>query len=613
MAWQEEKQYDVVVIGGGLAGMCAALASARNGARTAIVQGRGVWGGNASSEVRMHIVGASCHNSKKNLNESGILLELLLENKRRKPSQNFSIWDSVLWEKMHYQEGLDCYLNTDVRSADVANGRITAVHGYQSTTETEYTFRASIFVDATGHGTVGVAAGAKSRVGSESKAEFGEPTAPDQPNTDTMGSTIMFQAVNRGKPVPFVKPFWAYSYTEEDLKYRSHYTCTKALGEGGKFESYSGGETNALPDFSTFDSGYWWLELGGDAEDNVRQAEEIRDELLKTLYGVWDHIKNCGDHGAENYDLEWVGMVPGYRESRRLEGAYILTENDVRQNRIFEDAVAYGGWPMDVHTPGGVRDLDKLPSAVYNFSGCYTIPYRCYYSAGLSNLMMAGRDISLSKMAFSSARVMGTGAIGGQAAGTAAAMAVRQGVDPAQVDVHALQQRLLKQDCYLPGFANDDPADFARQAKPAANGCAPGCEAEHVINGVARTTAGGCNVWESLPLSQGDAALTLAFERRHFVGEIRLTFDPNLSREIMPSITSTVRNRQCEGSPDELVRDYHAVLKAGGKEVWRQTVTENAQRLNVLTPKLEADELQIIVTATHGHPAARIFEVRLYE
>ena len=599
-----EKQFDVVVIGGGMSGICAAIASARNGAKTALVQSRGVLGGNASSEIRMHIVGASCHNSKKNLAESGILLEILLENKRRNPYQNFSIWDSVLWEKVHFQENLTLFLNTDVRSAQMEGKRILSVTGYQNTTETDLTFLADIFIDATGHGTVGVLAGAKSRVGSEGKAEFDEPTAPDQPNTDTMGSTIMFQAVNRGKPVHFEKPHWAYSYTEEDLKHRSHYNCTKTLGEG---------DNKALPDFSTFDSGYWWLELGGDNEDNIKNAEEIRDELLKTLYGVWDHIKNAGDHGAENYDLEWVGMVPGYRESRRLEGPYLLNENDVRANRIFEDAVAYGAWPMDVHTPGGILDTDKLPSAVYNFEGHYTIPYRCYYSKDVDNLMMAGRNISTSKMAFSSTRVMGTCAIGGQAAGTAAAMAVKEKILPAQVNVSALQQRLLRQDCFIPGFKNQDEKDFAPLCRIHANGAKENCPAENVVNGIARTTEEGENAWESLPLREKKAQITLAFDRARQVGSVQLAFDPNFTREIMPSITSTVRDRQCRGLPDELVKDYTILLRRNGAIVWQQTITENGQRLNLLSPHVEADEMEITVLATHGHPAARIYEIRLYE
>ncbi len=454
-----EKTYDVIVVGGGMSGVCAAIASARHGARTAIVQARSIFGGNASSEIKMHILGASCHMAKSNNAETGILMELLLENKRRNPYQSFSVWDTVLWEKVRFQENLDSYLNTLVSEIEMADGKVAAIICHQNTTETRFILRGEVFIDATGHGTVGMLAGAESRTGSESRDEFNEPTAPEQANHNTMGNTLMFQAVDRGVPVKFEKPFWAYSFSEDDLKYRHHYNCSTSFGESGVFAEFKEGEMKNLPEFSTMDAGYWWIELGGNYDDIIADGETIRDELLKCVYGVWDHIKNCGDHGAANFDLEWVGMVPGYRESRRLVGDYLLNENDVRSNRVFPDAVAYGGWPMDGHVPGGILDFKNYPSKIYNFDGVYTIPYRCFYSKNITNLMMAGRDISTSKMAFGSTRVMATCAVGGQAAGTAAAMAVRYHCSPREVGEHIteLQQALIRDDCYLPGFANTDP------------------------------------------------------------------------------------------------------------------------------------------------------------
>lgn len=606
---EQTHDYDVVIVGGGMSGICAAIASARGGARTALIQNRSVLGGNASSEIRMHIVGASCHNSKPDMMETGILLELLLENKRRNPYHTFPVWDTILWEKVRWQEGLDLYLNTCLETAETENGSILSIRCYQNTTETMHTFSAKIFVDATGHGTLGVLAGADSRMGSEGKAEFGEPGAPDKPNTDTMGNSLMFQAVDRGEPVEFVCPHWAYHFTEEDLRYRTHVDKVTSIDDP------TGNQKN-LPDFYNLDSGYWWIELGGQYADIIEDAETIRDELTRCVYGVWDHIKNVGDHGAENYDLSWVGFIPGYRESRRLEGKYILIEHDVRGSRIFDDAVAYGGWPMDEHVCGGILDFDKLPSRVFSFDGSYTIPYRCYCSKNVENLMMAGRDISVSKMAFGSVRVMGTCAVGGQAVGTAAAMAVSRGVTPAKLaeDITALQQQLLKNDCYIPGFAGCDPADKARRARVSASSALPGREAANVLNGIARKVADAENCWESAPLADGLQSLTLTLPSVEKLTELRLTFDPNLSREIMPSITATVRNRQCKGMPDELVRDYDVIFTKAGEQVFRKEIRGNYQRLNIISlpETIEADELTIVVHATHGHPSARIFEVRLY-
>ena len=612
---QKTATFDVVVVGGGLSGMCAAIASARNGARTAIIQNRSMFGGNASSEIRMHIVGANCHSSKPDLRETGILEEILLENKRRNPYASFPVFDAILWEKINTQENLTAFLNTHVHEAVLKEGRIVCVRAQQTTTETEWTISGAIFVDATGHGTLGVMAGAASRVGSESRWEFGEPTAPEEPNTDTMGNSLLFTAVDRGEPVRFEKPAWAYTFTEEQLRFRPHETGVTAHRDGGEIVAEEKGK-NQLPGFSCVDSGYWWIELGGQYDDIIGQGEEIRDELMKCVYGVWDHLKNVGDHGIENYDLDWVGIIPGYRESRRLEGEYILTENDIRANRVFEDAVAYGAWPMDVHVRGGLMDFDEYPSHVYNFEGCYTIPYRCFVSRDVPNLMMAGRDISTSKMAFSSARVMGTCAVGGQAAGTAAAMAIREGCLPKEVGerhIRMLQQTLLRQDCYIPGLRNEDPDDLARTARVTAASQTPQGPAASVINGISRGTPESRNYWESQSLAPQDAVLTLDLTEPETVRRVHLTFDTDLSHEIMPSITRIVRERQVKGLPVELVKDYTVRLMRSGQTVAEQVITGNGQRLNVLSfDGILCDRVQVSVQATHGLPKARIFEVRIY-
>ena len=611
---EKSESYDVVVVGGGLSGLCAAIASARHGARTAIVQNRSMFGGNASSEIRMHIVGANCHSSKPDLRETGILEEILLTNKRRNPYASFPVFDSILWEAAYRQQGLTAFLNTHAREAVMEGNRVRAIRCVQTSTETEWILTADVFIDATGHGSLGVMAGAASRMGSEGRDEFGEPTAPELPNTDTMGNSLLFTAVDRGEPVRFEKPDWAYTFTEEQLRYRPHETGVTAHRDGGEIVAAEEGK-NQLPGFACVDSGYWWIELGGQYDDIIEQGEEIRDELMKCVYGVWDHLKNVGDHGLANYDLDWVGIIPGYRESRRLEGEYILTEHDIRANRRFEDAVAYGAWPMDVHVRGGLMDFDEYPSHVYNFEGCYTIPYRCYVSRDVENLMMAGRDISASKMAFSSTRVMGTCAVGGQAVGTAAAMAVRKRCLPGEIGrrhIRELQQTLLKEDCYIPGIRNEDERDLARTARITAASCKPGREPERVASGVSRNEDGRWEYWESEALGEA-ATLRLSLAAPSPVREVRLTFDTDLSHEIMPSITRLVRERQVKGLPHELVKDYVVTLKRGGKTVEERLVRGNGQRLNVLSfAGTLCDEVEIRVDATYGLDSARIFEVRVY-
>lgn len=612
--YSKQASYDVLVVGGGLSGVCAAIAAAREGASVAIVQNRSVFGGTGSSEVRLHIVGANCHSSKENLRETGILEEILLENKRRNPYASFPIFDMILWEKIHLEENITAYLNTNVDNIILDGDKIKGIIGHQNTTEKEITLYSKIVIDATGHGTIGAMANANSRIGSEGRDEFNEPTAPEKANNDKMGNTLMFLATDRGEPVHFEKPVWANTYTEEDLKYRPHLDEIGAQADGGGIVKPSEGK-NQLPEFSNVDAGYWWIELGGDYKDIIEQGEEIRDDLLKCVYGIWDHMKNQGNHGVDHYDLEWVGMVPGYRESRRLEGEYILNENDIRGNRIFEDAVAYGGWPMDVHIPGGIKDLSQHGSKIYNFEGCYTIPYRCYYSNNVSNLMMAGRDISTSKMAFSSTRVMGTCAVGGQAVGTAAALAVKKECSPAYVGkeyIQELQQKLMKNDCYIPGFKNEDSNDMARSAKVTATSEFENCYAENVINGVSRTVNDLPNCWRSDSLEQTQI-LTLKFDEKKSVKQVRLTFDTDLSHEIQPSMIKNVRERQVKGLPHELIRDYEVEFLLGEDLVYKKDVKNNGQRLNAIDiDDVVCDKICINVKSTHGSDKACIYEVRVY-
>ena len=606
-------EYDVVVIGGGMSGICAALAAARHGARTALVHDRHVLGGNASSEIRMHICGASENLAKPDLEESGILHEIMLDNKSRNDYYNFSIWDMVLFSTVKRQKNLTVYLSTAMESCEMGEGStIRSIDAYQLTTETHWKISGKVFIDCTGNATLGYYAEAEFRTGSEGRDEFGEPDAPGQPNKERMGNTLLFKAVDRGHPVAFKKPDFARTFTEEELKYRTHSAVHGAQIKGEVDKAYV-----RMTSFSTssVDYGYWWIELPGETDDIIDEYEQIRDELVSCIYGIWDHLKNGGDHGAENYDLEWVGMLPGSREGRRLIGDYILNENDILSNRQFEDAVAYGGWPMDIHTAKGLYDFDELPSRVISFDGAYTIPYRSYYSKNISNLMMAGRDISASKMAMGSTRVMGTCAIGGQAAGTAAALCIKYDCNPRGVGEHIteLQQLLLKDDAYIPGIRNEYPADLARGAKVTATSAQEGFAPENVINGISRDEDGHRNLWISGEGRAGGETLSLELAEEQPVSEVHLTFDPNFHYPIKITLSRKRQAQQRIGVPPELVRDYTVALWQGDKKVAEQTVTRNVQRKNIVTfPKTECDRITVTVNQTNGSNEAHIYEVRVY-
>lgn len=616
---RRDEVFDVVVVGGGMTGLCAALASAREGARTALIHDRPVLGGSASSEIRMHINGADANQCKRDAAETGIIHEILLENKACNDYYNFSIWDNVLLQTACRQERLTLFLNTSMLDAELEGDRIRRVLCYQGTTETHLRVAGRVFIDCTGNGTLGYFAGADYRTGSEGKAEFHEPDAPDEPNGHRMGNTLLFKAVNRGHPVPFRTQDWVRRFTEDDLKLRGHGNHRPLLlfDAGGSRKADGAGEGKKAFDVYGLDYGYWWIELPGRGPDIIDEYETIRDELVRCVYGVWDHMKNSGDHGAENYDLEWVGMLPGIRESRRLVGDYILTENDVLSNRVFPDAVAYGGWPVDNHTARGLDDKDVMPSTVRHFPGLYTIPYRCYCSGKIANLLQAGRILSASKLAMASSRVMGTCAVGGQAAGTAAAMCIQYGCLPRDVGarMEELQQRLLRDDCYLPGFTNRDPGDLLRLARASASGQLEGRPAANVTNGVSRDTEGVSNCWESDGLPEGGAVLTVYLDRPARVGQVRLTFDSNLNRAIKITLSAKRMAQQQVGPPAELVKDYAVRLLLGGGTAAERRVEGNYQRLNVLDfpEKPLCDRVELRVTATNGFPNARVFEVRAYE
>ena len=609
---QKSASYEVVVVGGGLSGMCAAIAAARHGAKTALVQGRHVFGGNASSEIRMHICGASESMEKPDLEEGGILYEMMLENKSRNDYYNFSIWDMVLFSAVKREPNLTAYINTVMEDCDTEGDRIRRIKAYQQTTETMWTIEGDIFIDCTGNATLGYLAGAEYRVGSEGKAEFNEPDAPDEPNRNRMGNTLLFKAEDRGHSVRFKRPEFARLFTEDELKYRTHSSMHGAKAKEGVDSAYF-----RITSFSSsaVDYGYWWLEITGEKEDIIDEYEEIRDELVSCVYGIWDHLKNGGNHGAENYDLEWVGMMPGTRESRRLVGDYILNENDILSNRQFADAVAYGGWAMDIHAPKGVFDFDELPSHVVSFDGSYTIPYRSYYSKNISNLLMAGRNISATKMAMGSTRVMGTCAIGGQAAGTAAALCIKYNCLPRGVHEHMdeLQQTLLKDDCYIPGIRNTDLSDLARTAAVTATSAKEGFGPEQVISGVSRGEGDERNIWISDGIGAEGETLTLKLAEKNEVSQVRLIFDSNFTYAIKPTMSAKRQKQQRIGVPMELVKDYTVTLWDGEERVSEKSIRDNVQRANVVD--LEAavcDRITVTVHSTNGAENVHIYEVRVY-
>lgn len=440
------KRYDVVVAGGGMSGVGAAVTAARHGAKTALLQDRSVLGGNGSKEIRVTLQGASGGANAIYFRETGLMEELLLENQRRNPEANAELWDTVLLEKVLAQPGLDLYLNSPLYDVTVKDGRIRSVTALTLQAETLTTLEAEYFIDCTGDGTLGFLAGAPYMSGKESKAEFGEDLAPAERQSYTLGGSILFYAKDAGKPVQFVPPGFAHKFTAKDFR-------------DGR---------NPVPEFDRLHGGFWWCEWGGTL-DTIHDNEAIKYELLRIAYGLFDYLKNDPEvrEKNRNYTLEWVGTIPGKRESRRFIGDHILTQQDVVERREFADAAAFGGWNLDDHAPKGFFDDDVPPSIHTQIPGLYNIPLRSLYSKTVPNLFFAGRNVSATHVALTSARVMLTCAQMGEGAGAAAALCIQKEITPRELvsDKEALaafHARLERDDHYVVGARCADPANVAR-------------------------------------------------------------------------------------------------------------------------------------------------------
>ena len=429
-----------------MAGTCCAITAARAGVRVVLVQDRPVLGGNASSEVRLWILGATSHMANNNrwAREGGVIDEILVENTFRNPEGNPVLVDTILLEKVAAEKNITLLLNTSVFEVEKAGDAIRSVRGFCSQNQTMYALYAPLFVDASGDGAVGFLAGAAFRMGAEAKGEFGEGWAPEKEERDLLGHSLYFYTEDAGRPVRFTPP--AYALSVDDVENIARYRRFDAGSEGCSL---------------------WWIEYGGRL-DTVHETEAIKWELWRVVYGIWNYVKNSGRFPeAETKTLAWVGTIPGKRESRRFEGEYMLRQQDVVEQRRHADAVAVGGWALDLHPPEGVYS-DRPGAVQYHARGVYGIPYRCFYSRNVDNLFLAGRIISATHVAFGSTRVMATCAHSAQAVGMAAARCLAEEKRPRDLTapeaMWRLQRDLLRSGQYIPGFTLNDPDDLAQQA-----------------------------------------------------------------------------------------------------------------------------------------------------
>lgn len=616
---------DILIAGGGPAGVPCALAAARNGAQVILCQDRPVLGGNASSEIRMHIVGANGtgHSERgeellTEAREGGIIEELRLENCVRNPQRSPSLFDLILYDKCRQEPNLTLMLNTTVVGAETEQHRVTKAIAVRHSTEDRFEISADVFIDCTGDGRLAAEAGAAYLEGREDKEQFGETLAQKKPDAQRLGSTILIQARQHDRPMPFIPPDWIRHFTKEDLKLRLYAT--------------PGDEA------PTHEYGYWWAEWGGTL-DTIKQNEEIRDELLAITLGIWNHIKN-GPPGtppeedpfeASHWALEWCGFVPGKRESRRFIGQHLLTEADILSSEPFEDAIAYGGWSLDLHPPAGVDAPEEEPCVQHDVPHLYDIPLKACIARDIENLMFAGRNISATHVAFSSTRVMATCATMGQGVGTAAAYAVKQQMPPGSLPtspkaLQAIQQQLLYDDAYLIGKKNDTSDDLIKSAQITASSEQPQGEAVQLISGQTRAVHGkrgapkdrahpALHRWMSSPEAALPAWVEFQWDEPVRPVELHLIFDTGLHRHLTLSQHDGYTSQMHWGfSQPETVADYE--IQIPDQEGWRtiHDVQNNYQRLRRHKLQLThpITSLRILVTRTNGLDHARICEVRCY-
>jgi len=602
--------FDVVVVGAGPAGVPAAIAAARGGAKVALIGDRPVLGGNSSIEIGVNMCGAVV--SKPAARETGIAEEAICRRARKRSPGTSDVYR----EMCAAETNLTVFTCERMLEVEKDGDAIRAVRCRNTMTGAWSRFAGRFFVDATGDGWLGYYAGAEYRFGREGRPEFGEPEAPERPDLLTMSGLlhepkvgVSYRAEKTDGSVAYETPVWA------DVLPRGFTRNVRSL------------------------RGQWWIEHAGYVDD-CADPEFARDELIRISFAYWGWVKNVSHlkDEARNYALCEIPIIDGRRDSRRLVGDYILTGQDCHAGRVFPDAVAYGGWSLDIHDPLGMMAVETTGWCPLHPSvPIYTIPFRSLYSKNVPNLLMAGRDVSVSHVALGSTRVQSTGSVMGQAVGTAAAMCVAGGLSPRQLGqtrIGELQQRLLKDDAYLPGFRNEDPADLARTATVTASSCAtetvryspngggdrvgrangdgPGKKGmivygnvrpANVIDGVSRPVGRASHAWVSAADATLPQWIRLDFPEPVEAREVRLTFDSDLEFNAWLC-------RQAE----ELVRDYAVEGSADG-ESWFTLAEDRDNFLRHRVHRFPPQKLKAIrltIRATYGAPEANVFEIRVY-
>ncbi|MEX2216256.1 MAG: FAD-dependent oxidoreductase [Phycisphaeraceae bacterium] len=389
----EKKGYDLVVIGGGYSGMGAAISASRMGCKVALIQNRPVLGGNGSSEVRVWAMGLI---RRGNFPRIGEIVEEFADKATKSPGREEEFGDEKKEQLVRAEENIDLFLNHHAYQVEMDGKRIAGVYAFDTVTSEHKKFIGKYYVDGTGHGTIGELAGADYDVFEGVK----------------MGMSNMWRWDESDKPVAFPKTPWALALEMKDFPYPRD------------------------------NHGQWFWESGFN-KDSIKDLEAIRDWNLRAVYGAFNAMKN-GDGAAKhpNAYLSWVAFIGGPRESRRLMGDVILSQDDVVSKKQYRDGCVPSTWTIDLHYPKEQYAL-KFPENPFISKAVhdgrvdrtygYPVPYRCFYSRNIPNLFMAGRCISVTHEALGTVRVMKTCGMMGEVVGKAASICVKEECDPRDV------------------------------------------------------------------------------------------------------------------------------------------------------------------------------------
>jgi hypothetical protein len=592
--------YDVVVVGAGVSGCCAALAAAREGANVALVSDRPVLGGNASEEIGVPVQGAANHQGL--ARETGIIEEA---GRLGKASRWGRVMSKPFEALIGEEQNLTLIQNVWLEDVNMKGDRIHNAILRQTLTGERMKVSGNMFIDCSGDAWLGYHAGADFRRGREARSEHDEINAPDKADSLTMSGClrgpksnfkecIFYQTVKENMHQSYTAPPWIYKLPKNEWF---------TNGEGHYKRKTQHNQEEAI-------NGTWWLEHPGDVDD-LNDPEYARDQLIRVCHTLWDFWKNKWEEKDKiaPYWLAYIPFTVGKRETRRLMGDYILNQNDCVAGRHFPDAIGHYGWPLDLHAPMGIMDNNgryysdtRIPMG--------HIPYRCLYSRNVGNMLMAGRNVSVTHVALGTVRVEGQCSLMGQAAGTAAALAVRHKTTPRGIyekHMAELQQVLLKNDQAIPKVANQDTRDLGQAATISASSeQGEASKPANVVNGFAHpVNEKETNMWESSPKETLPQWIELKLDKPAKVGAIQCTFDTDLNLSLAS---------EKEALPSVCVRDYTIECHVDGQWKNRVSVRDNFQRFRRHQfGQVKTDRIRLTIEATHGAKTARVLEIRVYK